>query len=283
MAMRVAVVGATGVLGRHVVPRLQERGHDVRAIVQDEGRAAGLRRLGVDAVIGDILDAESLRRALHGCEAVLHLATRIPKNDGAADWSENDRIRRDGTRHLLEAAAANGVGRYVQQSIVMLYGDRGAAIVDESVALEPQAFIQSALEMEQQVHACALHWSILRGGYFYGPGTSMEDGWRKAARDGTLRIPGDDAARISLIHVADMARAVLLATESAAGGSIYNVVDDQPVTYAELYRWVAAQIGAADPPLGGPTLRPSLACSNARIKRELGWLAAYPTFRAGLA
>lgn len=63
----------------------------------------------------------------------------------------------------------------------------------------------------------------------------------------------------------------------------YDVVDDQPVTYAELYRWVAAQTGAPDPPLGGQTLRPSLACSNARIKRELGWSPAYPSFRAGLA
>ena len=80
-----------------------------------------------------------------------------------------------------------------------------------------------------------------------------------------------------------MARAVLLAAESAAAGSVYNVVDDQPVTYAELYRYVAAQTGAPDPPLGSQASRPSLACSNARIKRELGWSPAYPSFRAGLA
>ncbi len=259
--MKVAVFGATGVLGRNVVPRLLERGHEVRAVVQDEARAAHVGRTGAGAVIGDMFSPGSVRAAVAGCDAVLHLATRIPRARDGGDWSENDRIRREGTRNLLQG----GARRYVQQSIIMLYGDRGAELVDESAPLRPASYIQSAADMEEMVQQSPCEWSILRGGYFYGPGTGMDDELREAAREGTLQIPGDGSALISLIHVVDMARAVVLAMESAPPRSIYNVVDDQPVTYR------------------GSPRRSSLAVSNGKIKRELGWWPAYPSFRSGLA
>lgn len=101
--MQVVVVGATGVLGRHVVPRLRERGHRVRAVVRKAEQAVGLQRRGVEAVLGDILDAASLTAAAADCEAALHLATAIPKPGGPQDWGPNDRIRREGTQNLLAA------------------------------------------------------------------------------------------------------------------------------------------------------------------------------------
>jgi nucleoside-diphosphate-sugar epimerase len=96
--------------------------------------------------------------------------------------------------------------------------------------------------MEALVQATAFDWCILRGGFFYGPGT-MAESWQAAARAGTLQFPGDSGSVISLIHVVDMARAVVLAAELAATRSVYNVVDDLPITYAEFYQYVTAQVG----------------------------------------
>lgn len=278
--MQILVVGATGVLGRQVCPRLVERGHTVRAVARRPEAAHGLAAAGVEVVAGDILEAESLYAAARGCDAALHLATAIPKAGG--DWTRNDRIRREGTRNLLAAAEAQGVRRYVQQSIVMLYGDTGQAIVDESAPLQASAVIQSAADMEQMVQASALDWCILRGGLFYGAGAGLEEEWRQAVQAGDL-LPGDGSDLISLIHVVDMARAVAPAVEGAPPHSIYNVVDDEPARYADLFAYVAAQLGVEAPRAGGPRRRASFGCSNARIKRELGWEPAYPSYRSGLA
>ena len=283
--MRVLVVGATGVLGRQVLPRLLERGHTVRALVRRETHAATLARLGVETAPGDILDAASLIPATTGCDAVLHLATAIPKPGGAQDWRLNDRIRREGTQLLLAAVAQAGVPRYVQQSITFLYGDQGTRLADETTSLQPAPLIQSAADMEALVQAAPDHveWCILRGGAFYGPGTGREEGWRQAAREGGLPLPGDGSGLQSLIHVVDMARAVVLAAEAAPTGAIYNVVDDEPVTYRQLYGHVAALVEGPDPTPGGETVLPSLGCANARVKAALGWSPAYPTYRSGLA
>lgn len=280
--MRILVVGATGVLGRQVVPRLLERGHTVRAIVRDPGRVPLFKRMGVETVMGDILDGESLKVAARGCEAALHLATAIPRS-GERDWSLNDRIRREGTRNLLDAAALNDVRRYVQQSIAMLYNHDGQEIVTESAPLHPSEVIQSAADMEEMVRASALEWCILRGGLFYGAGTGREEEWRQAAQEGKLVYPGDGRDLVSLAHVVDMARAVVIATEKAPPASVYNAVDDEPVSYRELYSYVAAQLGAEEPKGGGPRVLRSFGCSNARLKEELRWQPAYPTYRSGLA
>jgi nucleoside-diphosphate-sugar epimerase len=279
--MQILVLGATGVLGRQVMPRLVEAGHSVRAVVRRPEEAHALRAVGAEVVAGDILEPASLVAAARGCDAALHLATAIPKPGG--DWGRNDRIRREGTRNLLAAAVAGGVRRYLQQSIVMLYGDTGPRIVDESAPLQPSPLIQSAADMEQMVQAAALDWCILRGGLFYGAGAGLEEEWRQAARTQTLQLPGDGSDLLSLIHVVDMARAVVLAVTAAPPHSVYNVVDDEPVPYADLYAYVAAQLGVAAPPPGGPRRRASFGCSNARIKRELGWQPAYPSYRSGLA
>lgn len=280
--MIVLVVGATGVLGRNVVPRLQERGHTVRAIARTEEQAARLQRLGVEPYPGDILDADSLTPAARGCDAALHLATSIPRPGGRGEWALNDRIRREGTRNLLAAARAGGVRRYVQQSITRLYSDQGDALVDESAPLDPAQAASSAADMEQQVQASPLDWCILRGGAFYGPGTGAEEGWRERLLAGTLTLPGDGSRRFSLIHVVDYARAVVAAAEGAPSQSIFNVVDDEPVSHGELYGWLAAQVGAPLPAAGGTGL-PWPACLNLRIKAATGWQPVFPSYRSGLA
>lgn len=280
--MTISIVGATGVLGRQVVPRLLERGHEVKAIVRTEGQAVRLQHLGVQAFVGDILVKESLSSALQGADCVLHLATAIPSDLVRGDWTMNDRIRQEGTQNLLHCATQSGVRRYIQQSIIMLYGDYGQKIVDESASLQPSPYIQSAFDMEQQVRESKLEWCILRGGYFYGPYTRTDETWREQARSGLLRLPANSEALISLVHVIDMSRAVVDAAERARSGSIYNVVDDRPVSYAELYKFVSQQIGASDPKRNHAKM-PSLGCSNNRIKSDLGWHPAFPSYRSGLA
>ena len=119
--MKIFVVGSTGVLGRHVVPRLLERGHEVRTVARKQEQVKQLQRIGVGAAVGDILDAQSLKRSAAGCEVALHLATAIPKPGAAQDWAPNDRVRREGTQNLLVACHHAGIRRYVQQSTCFLY------------------------------------------------------------------------------------------------------------------------------------------------------------------
>ena len=230
---------------------------------------------------GDILDADSLAAAADGCEVALHLATAIPTGRTTIGAATTASAR--GHTQPARGGGGAGVGRYVQQSITMLYGDCGQAVVDETAPLRPTPRLESAADMEALVRASGLDWRIARGGPFYGAGAGREDAWRDAARAGRLALPGDGAALISLTHVVDMARAVVAITEHSATGGVYNIVDDTPVSYAELFGYIAAQAGAPAPAAGGPPIMASLGCSNARARRELGWRPAYPSYRSGLA
>ena len=281
--MLIAVVGGTGVLGSQVIPRLVERGHQVRAIVRRQERARHLQRTGVEAALGDIFQPESLRNGMAGCEAALHLATAVPRPGQPLDWTLNDRIRREGTRNLIAACESNGIQKYIQQSIALLYGDCGRRIVDESEDLKPALVTQSAFDMESLVRSSGLDWCILRGGLFYGPRTGREEDWRSAASNGTFVIPEEGEALLSLVRAIDMARAVILAVERMSAQMIFNVVDDVPMSFGTLFSYIAAQLDAPEPKTGGEAFLPSLGCSNARIKEELGWQPMYPSYLSGLA
>ena len=270
--MRILVVGATGVLGRQVVPRLVERGHAVRAVVRRAGAGAWSRSAGAEVVQGDILDRESLMAAAAGCQAAIHIATAIPRGPGG-DWSRNDRIRREGTANLLAAAAAQGVRRYVQQSIVMLYGDTGSVLVDESAPLQPRPMIQSAADMEEMVRSRRLSGASCAAPCSTGPGPDWRMSWRQAARQGELIVPGDGSDRISLIHVVDMARAVVAAVESAPAGSIYNVVDDEPPTYAAVVRVCCCPRGRGAAGSGWPADAPVVCVQQCEDQARVGLAA----------
>ena len=280
--MKVVVLGSTGVLGRNVLPRLLERGHQVRAVARRPDQVRPLERMGMEVVLGDILRADTLTAATAGCDVVLHLATAIPRAGRPQDWNLNDRIRREGTRNLLAACQKNGACRYVQQSITLLYGDCGNKIVDETQPLHPIPLVESACDMEAMVQESPTDWCILRGGLLYGPGTWREEAWRQEAREGRLRWFGQGEAFMSLIHVTDLADAMVQAVESAPSHSIYNVVDDRPVTCRDLYRHIAASVGALEPSSGGEPNLVSLGCSNRKLRAELHWEPGYPTFQSGL-
>ena len=280
--MRIAVIGATGVLGRHLVPRLIERGHAVCATARKEADLDRLKRIGAEAVKADIFDPVSLRAAVVNCEAAIHAATSIPTASGHGDWAVNDRIRREGTANLIAACRTERVRRYVQQSVAMLHiaGDGRAQTEDDPIGVYDR--IRSAHDMEELVRQAPLDWCIVRGGAFYGPGTGRPEAWRSQARGGVLTLPGDGNGFLSLIHVSDMAAAMAIVVERGQPQQVYIAADDQPATYRDLLGYVAAMEGAAPPAPGGPVMLPSFRVSNAKLK-TLGWAPGYPSFRAGLA
>ncbi len=280
--MQVAVIGATGIVGRHVVPRLREHGHHVRAVVRGEADVESLRRVGIEAARGDILDRHSLRQAVEGCSVAFHLATAAPRPGQAPNWALNDRIRREGTANLLEACRVAGVQRYVQQSLAFLVGG-SSDIVDEAAPLLPDTKVTaSAIDAERLVAASGLDWVILRDGALYGPGTGREEQWRALARLGELRFPRDGSDYISLIHVADLAECFTLAAERGSSGSIVSVVDSQPTTYRELFAYIALLEGAAVPTGGGVSNFPSFRVANSKAREILGWQPFYCSYRSGL-
>ena len=284
-----AVVGATGVYGRHLVPRLVARGRRVRVLVRDPARAALAAACGAEVRRADVFDAAALRAGLAGCDVAVNLATALPRPDRAGgDFALNDRLRREGTPVFLDACRAVGVGRVLQQSIAMVNG-AGEAWGDEDTALPVEgddpasAAIAAARAMEASVRASGLDWAVLRGGLFYGPGTGFDDDWRARARAGKLRFPGDGSAWVSLVHIADMAEATALALERWPAGRALIVADDRPVTWRELFAWIAALEAAAPPLAGGRSGFPSFRVRNARAREALGWRPFHRDYRSGLA
>ena len=267
--MRIAVLGASGVAGRALLPLLAARGHALRAAFHASGGSAFETQPRVEARHCEILDAASVAALVAGCEAVINLATSIPKPGGRGDWGVNDRVRREGTANLLRACAASGA-RLVQQSVAMLHcaDDRRAQTEDDP--LRSDGVLASALDLEGAVARSSLDWRIARGALFHGPGTGREEAWRASLIDPGFRIPGDGSAWQSSIHVDDFASALCAIVEHPGAAQAYIVADDRPVTLASLYAHLAAQTGCAPPLSGGPMRLPSFRVSNAKL-RGIGW------------
>lgn len=285
----VAVVGATGVYGRHLVPRLVVAGHRVRALVRDPARAASCTAADAEIVVADIFDAVSLRNGLTGCDVAVNLATSLPSPGKASgDFDLNDRIRRVGVPVFLSACSEAGVGRVIQQSIAMVHcggGDTWAnettmhAVNQETIAGRA---IMAAREMEAAVTASALDWLLLRGGLFYGPGTGFDDDWFERARAGKLRLPEQGEDFVSLVHLADMADATVAALSRWPSRQALIVADDLPCRWRELFAYIAASTGSPPPSPGGPPRFPSFRVDNRRAREALDWVPRYPNYRVGL-
>jgi 2-alkyl-3-oxoalkanoate reductase len=283
--MRVAVVGATGVLGRALVPLLLAHGHAVRALVRSPARARQALPAGIEIAEADLLDPahpQLLPELLAGCEAVVHIATAIPRDMSALHaWEANNRLRTAGTRLLLQVALQAGAQQYLQQSISMAYPDRGDEWITEDTPLDAspdRAEVNAAvIAMENFVRTLAadqLQWCILRGGRFVGPGT-FEENTVADLRRGTRIIAGTGQNFVSLIHVADMAAATLAALEQAPDRSIFNVVAE-PLREGVYLDRLADSIGVGRPPRDAtrPT-PPSWRCSNQAARSILHWSPAY--------
>lgn len=287
MSGSIAVLGATGVYGRHLVPRIAAAGYRVRALVRRPEAASLAAACGAEVAAADLFDEASLRRGLAGCGVAINLATALPSPNRAGDYAKNDRLRREGTPIFVRACVGAGVARIVQQSIAMVHAGGGDAWADETtfhpVQLEvAAAAIEAARAMEAAIEQSGLDWLILRGALFYGPGTGFDDDWFARARAGTLRLPGEGDDYVSLVHIADMAGATLAALRRWPSRQALIVADDRPAQWRDLFTYVCAVAGAAPPQPGGRALLPSFRVSNRRARELLSWEPLYPDYRAGL-
>jgi nucleoside-diphosphate-sugar epimerase len=300
--MRVFVAGASGAIGRPLLPKLIAAGHEVTGTTRREQRAAEIQAAGATAALCDALDAEALRDAVAAAapEVVVHALTAIPERiDWKADpLAATNRLRRQGTRNLITAAQAAGARRIVAESVAFLYAPRGDWVKDEEAELYVGDTVDALSDLERQVgDAEGLEGVVLRFGNLYGPGTMFASDGSQAEEAQRRRLPvvGKGTGVFSFVHVDDAATATAAAVERGAPGA-YNVVDDDP---APMHDWVPVytQAVGAKPPRRVPVWLAGLiagravaknavelrGASNAKAKRELGWQPRYPSWREGFA
>jgi nucleoside-diphosphate-sugar epimerase len=279
--MRVLLAGATGAVGRRLVPLLLEAGHPVTGTSRSAGGVAALRAAGADGVQVDALDGPALRRAVEQArpDVVLHQLTAL----GDADLAANARIRIEGTRNLVDAARAAGVRRIVAQSISWAYRP-GDGPADESEPLDldagpPRAGSVHGVRMLEETAAELPEHVVLRYGTLYGPGTWYAPDGLTARRLRAGELHADEAVS-SLLHVDDAARAALAALDWPNGP--VNVVDDEPARAAEWLPALADALGEPAPPPGTGRAGWQRGARNA-LARSLGWEPRYPSWRTGFA
>jgi nucleoside-diphosphate-sugar epimerase len=304
--MRVLVVGATGVVGRQLVPQLIAAGDQVTATTRRPARMAGLRAAGADPLVLDGLDAAAVGEAVARAEpeVIVHEMTAIPASLNMRKFEQTfaatNALRTAGLDHLLAAATAQGVRRVIAQSFAGWPNIRsGGPVKTEADPLDPdppasqRATLDAIRYLEQAVVAAPLEGLALRYGGLYGPGAS-EVVVRMLKRR-QFPLVGGGTGVWSFLHVTDAAGATVAAVHGGPPG-IYNIVDDEPATVAEWLPVLARDAGAP-PPLRMPAWIGRLlageaglsmmtqvrGCSNAKAKRELGWQLVWPSWRQGFA
>ncbi len=306
--MRVFLAGATGVIGRPLVPALIAAGHQVTGMTRSPEKVAALRAAGAEPVVADALDAESVMSAVGDArpEAIIHELTAIPKRLEPRrlerDFALNDRLRSEGTKNLVAAAREHGVTRILAQSIAFAYEPGPAGTVhgedDPLIAHPAKEFRRSARALSELEHTVlGAGGLVLRYGYFYGPhcGISRTGAMRADVLRRRLPIVGGGTGVWSFIHVEDAASATVAALTRGEPGP-YNIVDDDPAAVSDWLPALARVLGAK-PPRRVPAFLARLAAgeygvavmtsaqgaSNDRAKAELSWAPRYPSWREGFA
>jgi len=316
--MKVFVAGATGVLGRVLVPQLVARGHEVVGMTKSASKQDLVRSLGAHPVVADALDPDAVAQAVASAEpeVIVHQLTALSGPMGMRDARHperfsgaimTNRLRTEGTDHLLAAGRAVGARRFVAQSFgAFRWARTGGPVLSEADPLDPdppgalRPVVKALLHLEQAV--TGIEWGeglALRYGGFYGPGTSIS-----LAADAQMAAPirkrwfpivGDGGGVFSYVHVEDAAGATAIAVERGEPG-VYYVVDDDPAPAREWLPALASALGAK-PPRRVPRWLARLAAgematlmmtevrgaSNEKAKRELGWQLRYPSWRQGFA
>jgi nucleoside-diphosphate-sugar epimerase len=309
--MRVFVAGATGAIGKQLVPRLVAASHEVHGMTRSESKRAMLSELGAVPVVADALDPDQVMEAVGRArpDVIVHQLTAIGAVDMRhfdRDFALTNRLRAEGTDHLLSAGQAVGVRRFVAQGVggYAAYMRTGGPVKREEDPLD----LTPAREM-RQTQAAIRHleqavlgaeWTegiVLRYGVFYGPGTSLAPGEEQfeLVRRRKFPLVGGGGGVWSFIHVADAAEATVEAIERGHRG-VYNVVDDDPAPVAEWLPALAQELGAKKPmrmprfigrlfagEAGAVMMTEVRGASNAKAKRELGWQPKHPSWRQGFS
>jgi 2-alkyl-3-oxoalkanoate reductase len=302
--MRVLVVGATGAIGRQLVPQLLAAGHQVSASTRSPAKLAGLRAAGADPLVLDGLDGAAVGEAVARAEpdVIVHEMTSIPASINLRKFDQTfaatNALRTTGLDHLLAAATAQGVRRFIAQSYAGWPNIRsGGPVKTEEDPLDPdppesqRRALAAIRHLEQAVTAAPLEGLALRYGNLYGPGSS--EAFVRLLKHRQVPVIGDGAGVWSFLHVTDAAAATVAAVHGGPPG-IYNVVDDEPATVAEWLPVVAAAAGARRPfrvpawlgrlaagDAGLSMMTQIRGCSNTKAKRDLGWKLVWPSWRDG--
>jgi nucleoside-diphosphate-sugar epimerase len=316
--MKIFIAGATGVLGRSLVPQLVARDHEVIGMTRSAAKQELVRRLGARPVVADALDPDAVAQAVAAAEpeVIVHELTAFSGSASLRDARHpersktvamTNRLRTEATDHLLAAGRAVGARRFVAQSFgAVRWARTGGPVLTESVPLDPDPPEALRGPMAGIVHVertvPAIEWGeglVLRYGGFYGPGTSISrapDAEMAApVRKRRFPIIGDGGGVFSHIHIDDAAAATVVAIERGRPG-IYNIVDDEPAPVRDWLPALASALGAK-PPRRIPRWLARLAAgeaatlmmteakgsSNEKAKRELGWQPGYPSWRQGFA
>ncbi len=308
--MKVFVAGASGAIGRQLVPQLLAAGHEVTGMTRHEQNAEAIRAAGAGAVVCDVFDAAALESAVAEAapEVVVHELTALPRrlDPKAKDdpLAPTNRLRLEGTRNLITAAKAAGTRRLIAASVAFFYAPEGDWVKDEDApvfAAAPGPFGtagKALAELERQVTKTeGMEGVVLRYGWFYGPGTYYDRDGSQTEDFQKRRMPivGKGTGTFSFVHVEDAAGATVAAVAQGEPG-VYNVVDDEPAPMSEWVPVFAAAVEAKKPrrvPVWLARLVAGSAvvgmatnqrgASNAKAKRELGWQPRYPSWRQGFA
>ena len=294
--MRIFVAGATGVIGRRLVPLLVNAGSEVTAVARSPEKAEQLRRQGATPVTVDLFDPPAIIDAVAGHNTVINVATNIPtglKLLMPNAFAENIRIRREASQNLALAAIEARAQRFVQESFAPAYPDRGDEWIDESVPIQPSSYIESVRDAE----AAAAEFTrsggagvVLRFSLFYGPDSGLTLDVINFIRKGVAPFFGGGDGYMSSIWTDDAAEAVMCALKVPAG--VYNVTDDNPVRRREAIALLAAELGVKAPKLPpkwitsmmgsvGEALGRSHRLSNAKFRQASGWIPKIPSVREG--
>ena len=301
--MNIFIAGGTGAIGRVLVPLLVNAGHKVVALTRSVDSTSQLEQMGAVPVLGDVYDEVRLARLVAESEAevVIHQLTAFGTKDGDP-YAETIRVRIEGTRNLISAARTARVRRFIAQSISFMCSPFGSGLTDEETPLHldapagvrPLAEAIASLE-RQTLDANRMSGTVLRYGWFYGPGTSYdpEGSIPTAIRKGTMPIVGAGAGTYSFINLRDAAAATVKILAHEANG-IYNIVDDSPARFSEWLPFAAKLLDASAPghmdealarqKLGDMRvyyMNEQRGASNAKAKREFNWQPAFPSWRGG--
>jgi nucleoside-diphosphate-sugar epimerase len=292
------VTGASGFIGQTLCAQLRERGHNLSALV----RRAGSEPRGTRGVVADLTDEGRLEEALkeEEPECVVHLAAEIASQRSERKVRE---VNVQGTARLLKRCRAlagtdPGAGPRIVFASTVVTGDAHGALLSEEMELPVEtAYGRSKQEGERLVWESGLPAVVVRPSHVYGPG-----GWyaheliARLRQPGRLAVIGNGRNLWDVVHVDDVASALVLAVERAKTGEVYHVVDDEPIAFYDFMALTAEALGVGRPRrvpaavarliAGGPAVAAatrSARSSNAKLKRELGWEPRYPTAREGVA